>query len=403
MHLPVSSEDTLHFYRYLWAHILNTDKKFLLPLDVPIKDHAQQLKIYEVVNLAIPHRNFLAWYNINSKYLGITYDETKAVYILDQQFGKCKKANGQFCKINSPLQPLANPPSCITAIYAKNKAGIETRCSLQIWNANGVSIPTSKVPNVWILTSVPSAVSMGITLICPEKAPRFIKMQIPIHILWLPPACSTTSQHFHLPPWYETHELTINICLKTENLNVINVSSPEFRIWQHLDDHWNKTQLHHLVNIPSVPIDQLYKHMVRSNGPITPFMTTDESIDNTESIWRVFSQTGIYVMAIGSLIPAGLGIFYGYFFWCQPARLAHWPLLSGSTQHTIMDDTVEAAPIYRCDSKAGQPLLRPHENHGLHMECEPTWMESQQKQQTQSKTVPISRSLDTTSKIQETW
>ena len=108
IHLPVSLEDTLHFYRSL-----HTDKQFLLLIDVPIQDHAQQLEIYEVFNLVIPHRNFSACY---SMYLGINYDETKAVEISEQKFSTCQKANVQFCSINAPLQPLANPPSCIAAI-----------------------------------------------------------------------------------------------------------------------------------------------------------------------------------------------------------------------------------------------------------------------------------------------
>ena len=66
-----------------------------------------------------------------------------------------------------------------------------------------------------------------------------------------------------------------------------------------------------------------------------------------------------------------------------------------------VDDNVEAAPIYRCDSKARQPIVKPQENHVLHMEWEPTWMESQQKQQIQSKAVPACRPLDKT-KIQGT-
>ena len=45
-------------------------------------------------------------------------------------------------------------------------------------------------------------------------------------------------------------------------------------------------------------------------------------------------------------------------------------------QYTTVDDNVEAAPIYRCDSKAGHPIVRPHENHDLHIEWEPTQMES---------------------------
>ena len=161
-HLPVSSEDIPHLYRYLCTYILISDKEFLLLIDVPIQDHAQQLEIFEVFKLAIPHINFSVQYNINSKYLGITYDETKAVENSDQQFSIFQKANGQFCNINAPLQPLANPPWSIAAIYAKNKAGIETRCSLQIRNTHSVSIPTSIAPNVWILTSVHSAVLMGI-------------------------------------------------------------------------------------------------------------------------------------------------------------------------------------------------------------------------------------------------
>ena len=186
---------------------------------------------YDVFNLAIPHRNSSVCYNINNRYLGITHDETKAVEISEEQFNTCQKANGQFCSLNTPLLPLTNPPMCIAALYAKDKAGIKKRCSLQIRKANSVSIQTPIAPNVWRLTSAPTAVSTGITLFCPEEASRFIKTQTPIHILLLPPACSTTSEHFHLPPCYETHQLTINISLNTANLNVINVSSPEFQIW----------------------------------------------------------------------------------------------------------------------------------------------------------------------------
>ena len=82
------------------------------------------------------------------------------------------------------------------------------------------------------------------------------------------------------------------------NLNMMNISSPDFRIWQHLEDNINGTQLHHFVNIPSVPIDYLYKHMVSSNGPITQLTSTDESIDDTVSLWTLFSHTRIYVTAI---------------------------------------------------------------------------------------------------------
>ena len=101
------------------------DEQFLLLIDVPIQDCAQQLEIYEVFNLVIPPRNFSACYNINNRYLGITYDETKAVEISEKQFNTCQKSNRQFSSLNTPLQPLVSPPSCIAPLYTKVKAGIE--------------------------------------------------------------------------------------------------------------------------------------------------------------------------------------------------------------------------------------------------------------------------------------
>ena len=48
LHLTVSSEDILHFYRYLHTHDLITNKQFLLLIDVLIQDRSQQLSIYKI-------------------------------------------------------------------------------------------------------------------------------------------------------------------------------------------------------------------------------------------------------------------------------------------------------------------------------------------------------------------
>ena len=97
MHLPISSEDAVHFYSYQCTHILIADEQFLLLLiNVPIQDCTQQLEIYEVFNLAIPHKNFSACYNINNRYLGIVHDETKAVEISEDQFKICHRLMDSF-------------------------------------------------------------------------------------------------------------------------------------------------------------------------------------------------------------------------------------------------------------------------------------------------------------------
>ena len=65
MHLPVSSEDTLHFYRYLHTYVLIANRQFLLLTDVPVQDQMQQVSIYRIFTLDIPHRNFTAHYEID--------------------------------------------------------------------------------------------------------------------------------------------------------------------------------------------------------------------------------------------------------------------------------------------------------------------------------------------------
>ena len=65
-----------------------------------------------------------------------------AVDLSTTQFQACQHANGQFCSISTPFQPLANPPTCIAPLYAKRKAGIASKCSLQIHKTTTTNIPT---------------------------------------------------------------------------------------------------------------------------------------------------------------------------------------------------------------------------------------------------------------------
>ena len=127
--------------------------------------------------------------------------------------------------------------------------------------------------------------------------------------------CSATSPSFHLPQSYEGLPVEVNISLDMANLNMITISSVKFHILQHLEKHQNESQLQHLASIPSVPVGQLYHHMVKGFEHIT-HISPENSTGDTDSIWTLFSHTGVYVMAIGSLIPAGLGMFCCYFFWC---------------------------------------------------------------------------------------
>ena len=72
LHLPISPEDTLHFYRYLHTHVLIENKQFLLLIDMPIQDRSRQITIHKILTLDIPQGNYSAHYDIENKYLDVT-------------------------------------------------------------------------------------------------------------------------------------------------------------------------------------------------------------------------------------------------------------------------------------------------------------------------------------------
>ena len=313
------------------------------------------------------------------------------------QFEVCKQANGQFCHISMPFQPLANPPTCIAVLYAKSAASIESKCSLQLHKATATPLPTQITPNVWILATPASAPTDTINLICPEKPMETILIRQLLHVLKLPMACSATSANFYLPPRYKTPILNINVSLNMANLQAINITALHFCIWQHMGRHHSETELQHLATLPSILIHKVYQHLLNNSLQLTPF-NMKSSEDTNNSMEPVYPPRNIH-FSLGSLIPVEIGLFCCYFFWCQPARSVCQPLKSGNMQYTIVDDNVEEAPIYRCKGKAPMPT-RPCENHGLAIEHLPTWLESHQKPQLKSFAVPAQGSLAKSSKIQ---
>ena len=180
MHLPISSEDKLHFYRYLHTHVLMTDEQFLLLIDVPIQDHAQQIEVYKIFNLRY----------ISRKLLGMLWHQ-KQVFGYNTWWNQCH------WNIRGPVPNMSQGKW--TILYIKHTTSTTCQstnmCISSVCQGQGylyrkavpyksgwpvaISIRTSIAPNVWIITSSPAAVSARITLICPEEALRTITPQIP--------------------------------------------------------------------------------------------------------------------------------------------------------------------------------------------------------------------------------
>ena len=284
-------------------------------------------------------------------------------------------------------------------LYAKNKANIESKCSLQLHKASSTPLPTQITPDVWILATPISAPTATISLICPKRPMEIIPIQQPLHVLKLPMACSATSANFYLPPRYETPVLNVNVTLDWANICAINITALHFCIWQHVGKNHSDLDLLHLATLPSIPVHHIYEHLLNSSQCLSPFNMKPS--EDSDTFWSLFSHPGIYISALGSVSPVGVILFCCYYFWCQPATPVHQPLQSGKMQYAIVDDNVEDAPIYRCEGKALKPT-RPPKNYDLAIERLPTQSESHQKPQLKSFAVPAHGSLVKSSKIQGT-
>ena len=81
-------------------------------------------------------------------------------------------------------------------------------------------------------------------------------------MLRLEPACSATSQHFHLPPKYEDTHVMMNLSIYNANLDIINISSALFRITQHILWVQQQETLEKLAALPPVPIKRITKELM---------------------------------------------------------------------------------------------------------------------------------------------
>ena len=357
MHLPIPSSDPLHFYRYLWTHILVEENQFLVLIDVPIQDRAQQIQIYKIINLPVPVGNYSMQYTMDNKYLGVTYDRTKVMDIPEDQFKLCKEANRQFCPLTTSLQLLMNPPSCVAALYTKNSREIDRLCELTTKTQPELYLPIPLTSNMWAIISSPFKQQLPVTVICPTKPAMSIHISPPIHVLRLEPTCSATSQHFHLPPKYEDTHITMNISIYNANLDIINISSTLFRITQHIPSVQQQEMLEGLAALPPVPIEEITMELM---GEVL-----QETLSSDKPFWlRPSFLMGCIGFVVSIMLTVACIVKKKVAAWKPHAPSGFLSLCRKDKNNTKMDDKDMDGPIYR-PSGIIPTVIRPQESHGL--------------------------------------
>ena len=199
----------------------------------------------------------------------------------------------------------------------------------------------------------------AITMIYPDKVTSSSMFQQPFHILELPPACSATLRQPTPTLWGSCGN---HACVNWYNKSqYINISTLDFCIWQHFDSKWTIAHMQKLADVPKVPITQLYKHMLSQSETILPF-EINRDMEGPPLTWEHITQPGTCIGTIGMILATRVGICCLKRSCFRPATLRHWPYSPVSSWNTIVDDDVEAAPIYRGRAMVEKPV-RSHNNH----------------------------------------
>ena len=198
---------------------------------------------------------------------------------------------------------------------------------------------------------------LPVTVICPTKPAALIHISPLIHVLKLEPACSATSQHFHLPPKYEDTHVTMNFSIYNANLDIIDISPASFRIAQHIPSVQQNKMLEKLAALPPVPIKRITMELM---GEVL-----QETLSSDKPFWLCPSFLMGCIGFVASIMSTVAYIAKKKVAaWKPPALPGFLSLCRKDKNNTKMDDEDMDGPIYQ-PSGIVLTVIRPQESHGL--------------------------------------
>ena len=273
-----------------------------------------------------------------------------------------------------------NPPSCVAALYTKNSWEIDHLCELTTKTQPELYLPIPLAFNVWAIISSPFKQQPPVTVIYPTKPTMSVHISPPVHVLRLEPACSATSQHFHLPPKYEDTHVMMNLSIYNANLDIINISSALFRITQHILSVQQQETLQKLAALPPVPIKRITKELM--GEVLQGTLSSDNPFWLRPSFLMGCIGFIVFIMStVACIVKKRVAA------WKLPALTRFLSLCRKDKNNTKMDEEDMDGPIYR-PSGIMPTVIRPQENHGLCVIPQPAWKKDRRKQSDQPNGVP---------------
>ena len=215
--------ELMKYYQYLTCDVFHSPHGFGIVLSIPLVSIESKFDIYEVVNVPVPYTNtsFLFMYDVSQKYIAISYDRTKFVYLTSTEFNKCSNVHSRFCHITSVSRFVSRHLS--SCIVEKLYSHTMKNCNAK-FVSDSIVLPQAfnlNYGNWLIITQQPQT----FTVMC-KNSSLMKTVTPPTAHLHVPIGCTAQSQSLRIPPTFYQHSdisLIVPLHLYTSNVSVLDI------------------------------------------------------------------------------------------------------------------------------------------------------------------------------------
>lgn len=214
--LPYNLEDEIYkYYEIIEIAPMVTKDKFVLFLNIPLKNGENPLEVYVVHNVAIAHPTLRKTFKfrLEGEYFGITRDR-KFVALPDRKtFLSCANNLNNWCSLRVPQYPTKSTNWCLTYLFNNDIEGILDHCRLDMTNYHS-NTAFNFEGNTWAITTSEKEIMQVNCLDTMQN----VTLQPPLVIIKMPNGCEGISESIVLPPKTSIMTLQKDLLNRVEEL-----------------------------------------------------------------------------------------------------------------------------------------------------------------------------------------
>ena len=309
----VSSEELWVTYRESVVSVAVINERLRLFIKIPIYDHAQQYKLYEILNLPKSTENGTHGVIIGNlpEFLAVSTDLETFIELSKDDINGCRKLQRQLCNFHTGLGRRNSRKSCAISLFLNDESRKQTQCKQKFieWKGPGAVYLGQ---NQWAFSAVgPHDVVFSCPAGANQKTPQPIRLPA-IGILDVPTGCTARTEDWVFPASLEGK---LEVTVQTATVPSLNV------IWL----NHTKTSPSVVIELPkgdTSSIDMISELLNRNSLAVASNEMTSKQISNLlQESREIPKQRYPYELLVGLLLSTTLAVYLGWRAWEMDSRM----------------------------------------------------------------------------------